>query len=428
MPPSVLLHTTAGRGAGWLAGVLLLAATPAGAEIRRDPNGVNVNASGATSVLVTFGGLRSQVPAEAFWCGALVPAAPDVGFRCDASTVFGRLPLRYDVSRASGTVLTDVMSIPASVARRAYQAAQGGERSSFFYVRRFVSTVGGPDEYVFVTCRMAGGGARVPFALLDVQLAFAGGESVAPVRSGGPVPPLEAQITYNGTGRLRGRWEVVLPGEELPGVRDLLTEASLPAAERPLQRRYASLQRFNVFLPPTGRHTLPGPDPSRLPSSVEGLHLVLLRIESSDDKEGDSNLALAGAGSGVLHGGAVAGFPMPVLRYFVGGAEGSAPMAAAGSLHQLQPIGDAVVGAGQPAEFTWAGGASAALFRLELTDAAGQPLLDALLQPGVGAYRAPSWLPEKAPGGQVRWRVVALGPTGETTAETPWRNLSLARP
>ena len=61
------------------AGLALLAATSvAEAAIRRDPNGVNVNAGGATTVLITFGGLRDQVPAEAFWCGELVPAAREL--------------------------------------------------------------------------------------------------------------------------------------------------------------------------------------------------------------------------------------------------------------------------------------------------------------------------------------------------------------
>ncbi|HET9316180.1 MAG TPA: hypothetical protein VFQ51_11370, partial [Vicinamibacteria bacterium] len=124
--------------------------------------------------------------------------------------------------------------------------------------------------------------------------------------------------------------------------------------------------------------------------------------------------------------GAVAGFPMPVLRYFVGGG---GPVAAGshGGLHLLQPAEGAVLTTG-PADFTWAGSAAAALYRLELSDAAGQPVLSALLQPGVGAYRAPSWLREKAAGGQVRWRVVALGPTGESVAETDWRALRLAAP
>ena len=102
------------------------------------------------------------------------------------------------------------MSIPPSVARRAYQAAEAGETSSFFYVRRFVSTRGGPDEYVFVTCRLTGGGARTPLALLDVQLAFGDDLDVFSVERDATLPPVTARIAYNGTGRLRGRWEVVL--------------------------------------------------------------------------------------------------------------------------------------------------------------------------------------------------------------------------
>jgi len=220
---------------------------------------------------------------------------------------------------------------------------------------------------------------------------------------------------------------VVLPGEELPDARDLLTEASLPAEERPLQRRYTSVHRFSVFLPPTGSYLLPGPDVSRLPTAVEGLHLVLLRIEAADDKEGDSNLALAGAGTGVLHSGAVAGFPMPVLRYFVGGA-GPEAGPSDGALRQLLPAENATLEAGRAAEFTWSGGASAGFFRLEITDAGGQPVLEAMLQPGLGAYRAPTWLREKAPGdGILKWRVLALGPAGETVAETSWRGVRLSR-
>src|SRR5439155_21742231 len=128
-----------------------------------------------------------------------------------------------------------------------------------------------------------------------------------------------ARIAYTGTGRLIGRWEVVLPGEEPPTSRDLLTEATLPLDQRGSQRRFTQLERFNVFLAPDGRATLPGPDMRLLPSAVEGTYRVLLRVEATDDCEGDSNLADAGAGTGVVHSGAVAGFPLPVLRYVVAG-------------------------------------------------------------------------------------------------------------
>jgi len=397
------------------------------AEIRRDPNGVNVNASGSTSVFITFGGLQDQVAAEAFWCGELISAAPDVGFKCDAATIFGRLPLRYDRSRlgGGGSVFTDVMSIPPSVSRRAYQAAQRGDESSFFYVRRFESLAGGPDEYVFVTCRLAGGGARVPFSLLDVQLAYENGESVLSVPVGSRPASFTAEIAYNGTGRLKGRWEVVFPGEEPPTTRDLLTEGSLPPEERALQRRYGQVERFNVFLPPTGRHRLPGPDPSRLPASVEGLYLVLLRIEASDDKEGDSNLQNAGAGVGTVHSGAVAGFPMPVLRYYVGSAEAASTLTSGGRLEALLPLEGARVGAGRPLQFSWLEGEPAALYRLEVEDQNGDEVISAVLQPGVGVYQAPSWAREEAGNASWRWRVVALGPAGDPVTETPWREVHL---
>src|SRR5262245_4234312 len=149
-------------------------------SIRVNPTGVNVNVSGATTVFLTFGPVRNFRPAEGTWCGELIPAAPDNGFKCDPATIFGSLPGRFDRSRSSGNLgFTDIMSIPPSVARRAYQAAQAGSVSSFFYVRHFINLgggpdqgAGGPDEYVPVTCRLSGGGARTPFALTDVKVAF----------------------------------------------------------------------------------------------------------------------------------------------------------------------------------------------------------------------------------------------------------------
>jgi hypothetical protein len=110
-------------------GALLAAPVRAlGAQIVVNPNGVNVNAQNATTVFLTYGGLGSiYAPADAEWCGELMSAAPAIGLKCDPATVFGRLPARYDQSRRSGTGgFTDIMSIPASVSRRAYQAAEVG--------------------------------------------------------------------------------------------------------------------------------------------------------------------------------------------------------------------------------------------------------------------------------------------------------------
>ena len=49
----------------------------------------------------------------------------------------------------------------------------------------------------------------------------------------------------------------------------------------------------------------------------------------------------------------------------------------------------------------------------------------ALLQQGIGIYRAPSWLKERADGSALRWRVVALAADGNREGETAWRRLEV---
>ncbi|HEY0242648.1 MAG TPA: hypothetical protein VGC52_08285 [Gemmatimonadaceae bacterium] len=405
------------------AAVCCIAGSSARAQVRVNPTGVSVNTMNATTVFLTFGGVGSLVPSDAFWCGELLSAAPDVGQRCDPATIFGQLPERNDLSRVSGAgALTDIMSIPASVARRAYQAAARGETSTFFYVRRFRNVAGGPDQYVAVTCRLTGGGARVPFALTDVRVAFEPPVTVQHVRPGETPPPLSAVITYNGTGRLLGRWEVVMPGEEPPTDNDLLTEATLPLEERTAQRRYLPVDRFNVFLPPSGRAVLPGPDPRRLPTAADGTYLVLLRIEASDDRESDSDLGAVGAGSGILHNGAVAGFPMPVLRYEVGDGESVAALRAPGrGLALVSPGDSASIAADSSVVVRWSGEPGAALYRIEfVADEDGSALHQAAVRREVGFYEVPSFVRERAQGRLVRWRVVALSASGSVLRRSSW--------
>lgn len=423
----------AGGFAATTAALLVLALTsaaPASAQIARHPTGVNVNAQGATTVFITFGNLRGYVADEALWCGELVPAAPDIGNMCDPTTVFGSLPLRLDLSRTSGTDgFTDIMSIPPSVARRAYQAAEAGAPSAFFYVRRFVDPTGvGPDQYVTVTCRLTGGGARVPLALLDVRVAFATDAEVQVVEVGDDLPPMAAEITYNGTGRLVGRWEVVSPGDEPPTPQDLLTEATLPAELRGTQRRYTELERFNHFLPPTGRFTLPGPDPALLPTDAEGAYQVVLRVEASADKEGDTDLGAAGAGVGTLTTGAVAGFALPTLRYRVGGGAADAPRGEPGAGLRLEAPASGVVLPRDPAvTFAWMPEPGALLYRVRVRGPGGRVVLSAVVEGGVAAYRAPPFLVDETPDG-FEWQVVALGADGAEVTRTPWRAARWASP
>lgn len=388
------------------------------AQIRVNPSGLNVSTQTPTVAFLTFGNLSNQKPVEATWCGDLIPATPDLGLKCNPATIFGVIPARYERTTQSGSnAYTDIMTLPASVSRRAYQAAAGGTTSSFFFVRRFVSTVGGPDEFVVVTCRMAGGMSGSPFSLTEVELGFAGVDKpILFSRPGETLPQIEAEITYTGTGRLKGRWEVVMPGEERPAARDLLTESALPIEQRDTQRSYTQLGRFNVFLPARGKYTLRGPDPNKLPVRLAGEYMVLLRVEASADVGASSDLSAVGAGPGVVDTGAVAGFPMPVLRYFVGAGS-------VATLNQLAPADGKIFGPAGTIDFAWMDVERATLYLLEITDSGGKLVLSALLSPGTGTYRAPSWFRERNVAGVLRWRVVALDESGRQLAESPWRGM-----
>lgn len=418
--------------------IALLAGSPAGAVTAVNPFGVNVRASGPTTVFLTFQSLDpGETAVEAFWCGELsaaviatnptlqLPFAVQTSDPCVPGTVYGRLPLRLDRSRPStsaGTAnFTDIMTIPASVARRAYQDAQAGLNSAFFYVRRFSGGIGG-DRFVIVTCRMAGGGARVPLALMDVRLVFLeAAAAVLAVERGSPLPRFEARIQYNGTGTLKGRWEVVMPGDPEPTDEDLLTEATLPVEARARQRRYTLLDRFELFLPPTGEVVIAGPDPRRVPHRTDGAYKILLRIEASDDKEADSNTG----GGRIAHAGGVAGFPLPVLRYYVGSGAALEQLAAVSTTMRLfAPEADARVKTDTPLEFSWISGERAALLRLEVT-AEATTVLAALLAPETARYVAPPFVLEASRGKPLRWRVVALDSCGRTIAASAWRTVTV---
>ncbi len=390
-------------------------------EIRVTPSTVNAYSQGATTVYLTFTNVVNKRPVDACWCGDLISAAPAIGMKCDPATVLGCLPVRYDQSRLSGSsTYTDIMSIPPAVARRAYADAANGAEATFFYVRRFVSLSGGVDEFVPVTIRLTGNGAAVSFSITDVKLVWGVNKPVLLVKADEKLPKIEAEIKYTGTGRLKGRWELVRPGDELPEEFDLLSEAALPSSERARQRRYSQLSRFNIFLPPTGRFILPGPEAWRMPSHVDGLYLVLLRIEAAEDLQGNS---VRGQG-GIQPTGGVAGFPLPVLRYYVGG-DASAPDLSNTSLTLLTPADNTTQPDNKPIVFSWSEVKDAALYRIEIEDSTGAQILSAVLLPGTTFYQAPSWLKDKLTDKKLRWRVLAFDKNSAQLAETPRRSLQI---
>jgi hypothetical protein len=392
------------------------------------PTGVNVRSSGPTTVFLTFQDTAGQTGSDAFWCGEItVPAATVTNFNpCVPGTIYGRLPSRNNLGRQSGTSgitnFTDIMTVPSSVARRAYQDAQAGEKSDFFYVRRFSGT--GEDQFVTVTCRMAGGGARVALALLNVNSYFKTANGDRPVyvmARNEQAPSMEATIHYNGSGRLKGRWEVVQPGDPEPTADDLLSEASLPVELRGLQRRYTVLDRIDMFLPPTGRAVIPGPSPNLIPTSLDGPYKILLRIEATQDKEGDSK-----TNAGVARSGGVAGFPLPVLRYYVGSADDTEQFRnqqVTGNLSLLLPLNDSKLSQSESPVFSWADIPEGILYRIEFGSEEAT-IISAFVKAGVSSYQPPPWLMENT-GMALRWRVQALDQKGKILTQSDWRTFSV---
>src|SRR5438128_10149753 len=108
------------RSAPAIFAFLLIAVTSAAAqEIRVTPSSVTAYSQGATSAFLTFTNTNDKRPVDACFCGDLISAAPDIGFKCNPASVVGCLRVRYDQSRRSPiNTYTDIMSIPAWVARR----------------------------------------------------------------------------------------------------------------------------------------------------------------------------------------------------------------------------------------------------------------------------------------------------------------------
>ncbi|MBV1910758.1 MAG: hypothetical protein KUG78_15755 [Kangiellaceae bacterium] len=435
-----------------MCGVLaaLMISQYASAVTGRHPTGVNVNSNGISTVLITFHNLETnEVPVDAFWCGDVTSTGVVVGTNpCVSGTLLGHLPKAFDLSRISDGIvpipgtdsptksnktsrlgprnLTDVMSIPTPVIRRAYQQAQRGESSEFFYIRQFTNN--GVNTYVTVTCRMAGGGARTPLALTKVNLDFEGDgyrKAITRIKQASELPKFSANITYTGSGLLRGRWEIVMPGDPEPTRFDLLSEASLPPTERLLQKRYRLLSRFQKFVAPNGQTVIKGPDPKLLPTLENGLYRILLRIEASSDKEGNSDTTI-----GILRTGGVAGFPMPTLQYFIGSEQ------ALKESKKLPPISLLLPHSGQtfsekPIKFSWfelQDSKEVAVYTIEFYQSSNDKkrLASALIKPGQSSFTPTQEMMEKL-GSRFLWRVTAVGKTGNILSTSQVRKLSVTK-
>ena len=315
--------------------------------------------------------------------------------------------------------------IPPSVARQAAAQARAGGTPYFYFVREFQTGFG--PLYRIIRVRLTGNSALVPLTLNDVRLAFSpdsNPQTIGFVKRGQTAPSWAATVYYSGTGVLRGRWELVEPGDPEPQARELLTEASIPVTERGLARRYRELGRFNLVLPAGSTARIPGPDPKKLPTDLEGRYQILLRIEA--DYANDPFLADARVKSG-----AIAAFAMPSLAYYVGAVESRqaklTPVTPAKIDLQYPVVGQTYL----PHEvlaFQWKktnSDVTPRVYRLEFKSA-DRPEVRSFLTSGDHDHLVVSaWLKERIAGRNVSWRVVSLDAQGIQTAASEWRSISV---
>lgn len=427
---------------------MMLYCMSATAVVSVTPNTVTVSSTGVNRALLVFNGTLGQQAVDAFWCGQISapPNTPLPFDPCVPGTLFGSLPRDLAVvttfNNGLNSFTSDVMTMPASVARRAYQAASSGQQSTFFYVRRFVNGVG-ISEYIAVTLRLSAGFAGAEFSLKTIKLKFAGkgpSKGIYTFARDDKLPAFGARILYNGSGRIRGRWEVIKVGNARELSQQLLRSTGPNQVVQILQTRFTEIGRFDTFLPPTGSFYLPGPDASKLPKNVIGDYIVVLLIEGGPATFNALAASLATfacvppgvmlpPGSPPLPDctslGAFAQF-IPVLRYYIGDDSARVPAERGSNIPMTLhgPVADSVLPEGMPLRFSWLSVANVRFYRLEIWDQK-EELLSAIIDGDNQGYFAPSWLKTRATG-DLRWRVSALDANGVLLAQSEWRNLRIA--
>ena len=321
------------RGLAAFAVLVLLAlfAAEAQAQLTRSPTRttVSTDAAGSFTVLYQDTGGALFTSTEAVFC-SVDPNAGTGGvgaLSCTGGggTVLGRLPSALDVAATAGGAsrFTDIVSVPYSVVRRGVVQARQGTAGTIFYVRRFDRIgVGLTPRYVTVTIGFGAGVGNTPLSLTRITLygEEPGAGRVRLVRvddSNIASGVVKADILFSGSGVFEGWWELHAPGDLPLREIDRFTEASLSLDQRGQQRHFRRIKRFRLPITGGGRVNLVGPRYDELPTSPPGRYQVLLRVAAS--RAGDRIGSLAALpDSGNTYRGAVAGFPIEALDYWVG--------------------------------------------------------------------------------------------------------------
>jgi hypothetical protein len=318
--------------------------------------------------------------------------------------IFGTVstPLTATVSKGVGLV-AETLVIPQDVTNRTQ--ARGIAR--FFYCRDF-SLPSGPTLTANVTFR-PGGSAFASFSIARIDLLFQNQRSEITTPLDTPDLQVFADIRYNGTGVLKGQWEILEPG--------------LLGSEG-----FRVLDRFERFIPFGDRVVIQRPQVPPLPTNIPGGYVVRLRVL-------DPALAVS----------------LPTARYFV---ETREHITRISPIRLVEPVAAALPPV-KEIQFRWQGITGAAQYRLEVVEAEpvpapgvesriaegsptqtgptaprqsqiiaelskpGTTVLLALTPPKITTYRTrPDQLQKFRPGLSYAWRVQALDDKGQIIGES----------
>ncbi len=297
-------------------------------------------------------------------------------FYDDTGRLLGRVEQRLlqtrPVSPGDTFTFRETVRVPATLLYRAHKA---GVRL-IYYQRTFDDGYGTQSASTEMRLTSA---AAAGFNLSRLALSFEGGWLHRVVAPGEALRP-RAVVSFSGSGQFRATWEVAEPAT---------------TRGEPVFRPLRSVRRY---LTGGGEASIEGPV---LPTRSQGTYLLRLRIDAPE-----------------------VGFVLPSLRYVVAPVERALPL-----LTVRSPLPGATLT--PKTRFQWSPVDEARAYQVEIraTESVEGPPLTGLV---ATAERQDVTLPlhtrERLKPGRYYWRLLAIGPQGETLAASVPRELRVLAP
>ncbi|HKK07217.1 MAG TPA: hypothetical protein VKA50_15360 [Gammaproteobacteria bacterium] len=391
----------------WLFGLGMLMSVGAQADVTSvsaSPSQRNVALGTSTAFTLTWTVVRDNGnagPTVTSTQGSFQSAAGDVVYGTVPTTLTQSQPIPPPTTASIPTTFTfrESLRVPTDVIYRAYKS--GATR--IYYVRTFTDSVTALPGQVVLDIT---GSSAAGFSLTRLSLRFDDDTALRVVGQGTKLGAY-AEVSYTGTGQLQAAWEIAEP----------------PSTQG--QPVYRTLQLVRRVLAGGDRVRIPAP---ALPTDAPGFYLLRLRVTEPKLPVSDDEL--------------------PFIRYVV--ARESARARPPQTLSVNTPASGALLSKGT--DFTWQAVDGARAYQLELYAKGPFSVADTLPSlggDGGGEGGVPAgWRPSGPPTAGVlvpgdrtramlsalgdthlksgyvyRWRVLAIGESGETIAVSPWREV-----